>query len=110
LFHEFRDWSHFKIKELSTGNIRMIETFLILKSKTDFCILDEPFSHLSPKNANIFMEIMKQEKENKGIILTDHMYYYVTQVSDELYVIKDCVSYPIAHLGELEAFGYLKTI
>ena len=110
LFPEFRDWSYFKIKMLSTGNIRILETFLILTSKTDFCILDEPFSHLSPKNATVFMEIMKREKENKGIILTDHLYFYVTKVCDDLYVIKDCVTYPIDNLRKLNDYGYLNVI
>ena len=109
LFNEFREeWSHLKIKELSGGNIRIIETFLILKSKTKFCLLDEPFSHLSPKNMEIFMEILMNEKKEKGIILTDHMYDYVTKVSDDLYVLKDCVSYKIDNINKLKEYGYLR--
>jgi len=108
LFPEFREWPHFKVKELSGGNIRVIETFLILKSKTKFCLLDEPFSHLSPKNMEIFLEILKQEKKEKGIIMTDHMYQYITEVSDDLYVIKDCSSYKIDHVDKLRGYGYLR--
>ena len=108
LFNEFKTWPHFKIKELSGGNIRVIETFLILKSKTKFCLLDEPFTHLSPKNVEIFMEILKQEKKEKGIILTDHMYYHITDISDDLYVIKDCASYKIDNINKLKEYGYLR--
>jgi len=108
LFKEFVTWEHFKIKHLSNGNARIIETYLILRSNTKFCILDEPFSHLSPISARIFIEIMKQEKENKGIILTDHLYKYITEVSDDLYLIKDCVSYKINSAEELKKYGYLK--
>ena len=108
LFQEFREWSNLKIKELSGGNIRIIETFLILKSNSKFCLLDEPFSHLSPKNMDIFAEILMQEKTKKGIILTDHMYQYITKVSDDLYVIKDCVSYKINDIDKLKDYGYLK--
>ena len=108
LFQEFREWSNLKIKELSGGNIRIIETFLILKSNSKFCLLDEPFSHLSPKNMDIFAEILMQEKVKKGIILTDHMYQYITKVSDDLYVIKDCVSYKINDIDKLKDYGYLK--
>jgi energy-coupling factor transporter ATP-binding protein EcfA2 len=107
LFNEFYDRAQFKIKHLSGGHARIIETYLILKSNTKFCILDEPFSHLSPKNAKIFMEIIKQEKENKGIIVTDHLHRYITEVSDDLYVIKDCVSYKIEGVNELKKYGYL---
>jgi len=108
LFNEFYDWHNLKINELSGGNIRIIETFLILKSNTKFCILDEPFSHLSPKNIHIFIEIIRQEREKKGIILTDHLYNYITEISDELYVIKDCVSYKINNMEKLREYGYLK--
>ena len=107
LFDEFRERPQVKIKELSGGNIRVVETFLILKSKAKFCLLDEPFSHLSPKNIEIFMEILKQEKEKKGIILTDHMYRYITEVSDDLYVLKDCVGYKIDQMDKLKEYGYV---
>jgi ABC-type multidrug transport system ATPase subunit len=107
-FSEFLSWSNMKIKHLSGGYVRVIETFLILKSNTRFCLLDEPFSHLSPKNAETFMEILKQEKEKKGIILTDHIYHYITKVSDDLYIMKDCASYKIDDLDKLIEYGYLR--
>jgi len=108
LFNEFRAWSHFKIKELSGGNIRIVETFLILKSNTKFCILDEPFSHLSPKNVEVFREIIKQEKEKKGIIMTDHIYQCITELSDDLYVLNNCASYKIDNINDLKEHGYLR--
>jgi len=108
LFNEFDKYSEFKIRELSYGNIRIMETFLVLKSNTKFCILDEPFSHLSPKNISTFIQIIKQEKEKKGIILTDHLYRYITDISDYLYVIANCASYKIKNIYELKKYGYLK--
>jgi ABC-type multidrug transport system ATPase subunit len=108
LFSEFRDLGNQKIRQLSGGHIRVIETFLILKSDTGFCLLDEPFSHLSPKNVEIFIEIMNQERDRKGIVLTDHMYHYITRISDDIYVIKDCTSYRIDNTGELQKYGYLR--
>ena len=110
LFNEFHTWSHFKISALSSGNIRIVEIYLILKSNAKFCILDEPFSHLSPKNATIFIELIKQEKEKKGIILTDHLFNYISKVSDELYVIRDCVSYKINNFGTMDEYEYLKML
>ncbi|MCL2074083.1 MAG: ATP-binding cassette domain-containing protein [Marinilabiliaceae bacterium] len=108
LFSEFSEWAQFKIQKLSGGNVRIIETYLILKSDTKFCVLDEPFSHLSPKNAKTFIEIIKQEKDKKGIILTDHLYNYITKISDYLYIIKDCVSYKIDDKNKLKDYGYLR--
>ena len=108
LFNEFSDWAQFKIQKLSGGNVRIIETYLILKSDTKFCILDEPFSHLSPKNAETFIEIIKQEKDKKGILLTDHMYNYIIKICDDIYVIKDCASYKIDDIDKLKSYGYLR--
>ena len=53
------------------------------------------------------MEIIKQEKVNKGIIFTDHLYNYITQLSDDLYMIKDSISYKIDGINNLKQFGYL---
>jgi len=108
LFNEFDKWRDLKIRELSGGNIRIMETFLIIKSDAKFCILDEPFSHLSPKNISTFIHIIKQEKEKKGIILTDHLYRHITDISDYLYVIANCASYKIKGIDELKKYGYLK--
>ena len=35
------------------------------------------------------------------------MYDYITEISDDLYVIKDCVSYKIDTPDKLKAYGYL---
>lgn len=45
-FYSYRDRP---IYELSGGGIRIAETYLILKAKAEFCILDEPFSNIAPK-------------------------------------------------------------
>lgn len=62
-FKEFNRWKDLKIAELSEENIRIFETYLILKSNTKFYILDEPFTHLSPVNIGLFIELIRQEKE-----------------------------------------------
>ena len=36
------------IKHLSGGHRRIVEVFVIAKSKTQFVLLDEPFSHIMP--------------------------------------------------------------
>jgi len=108
LFDEYDKFKDLKIWELSGGTIRIIETFLIIKSDTKFCILDEPFSHLSPKNISTFIQITKQEKEKKGIILTDHLYRHIADISDDLYVIAGGTSYKTKNIDELKKYGYLK--
>ena len=108
LFDEFDKRKSLKIRELSGGHVRILETYLILKSPSKFCILDEPFSHLSPKNVDAFMRIIQQEKTKKGLILTDHMYRHITQLSDTLYVIDNAVSHKLKHVDELKRYGYIR--
>lgn len=107
-FKEFNRWKDLKIAELSEGNIRIFETYLVLKSNTKFCILDEPFTHLSPVNIGLFIELIRQEKEKKGIIITDHQYQHIKEVSDDLYIMNHYTTYAITNKDELKAHGYLK--
>ena len=39
-----------KFSDLSGGERRIVEVLLVLESKTKFTILDEPFSHIMPKD------------------------------------------------------------
>jgi ABC-type multidrug transport system ATPase subunit len=76
-----------KLGHLSGGKIRLIETLLILLSPVDFILLDEPFTHLSPLNVEKLSRVIVQQKEHKGIILSDHIYDQVLNISDDTYVI-----------------------
>lgn len=106
-FSEFRNHENRRIRELSGGNIRTIEVYIILKSRTRFCLLDEPFTHLSPKNVEIFTELIKEEKKNKGVIVTDHQYRSILDVSDDLYLLVNGTTYRATGESDLVRFGYL---
>jgi ABC-type lipopolysaccharide export system ATPase subunit len=47
-FEEFKTFESFKSIQLSGGQVRLIETFIVLKSSSKIVLLDEPFSHLAP--------------------------------------------------------------
>jgi ABC-type lipopolysaccharide export system ATPase subunit len=42
-----------------------------------------------PVYIDTFIELIQSEKNNKGFLITDHMYKYITEISDSLYVIAD---------------------
>jgi ABC-type multidrug transport system ATPase subunit len=48
IFIEFAGKNNLPIKRLSGGQRRLIEVYVIIKSKSQFSMLDEPFSHISP--------------------------------------------------------------
>jgi ABC-type multidrug transport system ATPase subunit len=88
-FPHFKQAEHAKFKNLSGGNQRIIEVFSILKSKSDFCILDEPFTHLMPLHIEIIEAIIQEEKGKKGIIISDHLTEHITRSSDRQYLLEE---------------------
>lgn len=97
-----------RIGELSGGEQRILECFVILRSRTQFVLLDEPFSQIAPLHVEMLQTLIRQEKMAKGILLTDHMYRHVTGIADRLYVMADGQAYPCANDEELVRRGYLR--
>lgn len=106
-FQGFHNYLNFKTNKLSGGERRVVETYLILKSDKDIILLDEPFSHISPIHIEKIKALIQQEKQNKAIILTDHMYKHIVDISDGITLLKNGCSKPINDLKELEDYRYL---
>ncbi|MDP3568961.1 ATP-binding cassette domain-containing protein [Sediminibacterium sp.] len=105
-FPEFEKYYKIKLNRLSGGEHRIIEIYSILASKTKFCMLDEPFSQIMPVHIETLKTILKNEKKNKGIIITDHLYEHVTEICDDLYVIANGKTYLTRDLDDLKTLGY----
>lgn len=95
------------IDELSGGEVRLLEIFMILKRKGLFCILDEPFSNLMPLHIEKVLQLIESSKANKGIIITDHLYSYLIEASDRMYLLQNGKTYPVKNADQLIKFGYL---
>ncbi len=108
-FPEFKKYPNTRLKNLSGGERRIIEIYIILVSKTKFCMLDEPFSQIMPIYVETIKNLIKREKENKGIILTDHKYKEIINICDNLFVINDGKTYLTKNIKDLELLGYAKT-
>ncbi|TFF33572.1 ATP-binding cassette domain-containing protein [Mucilaginibacter psychrotolerans] len=96
-----------KIHELSGGELRQLETLMIIHSRADFILLDEPFTHISPIQADEFKPVIRACAKRKGIIVTDHQYYNILAVSDKVILLADGVTKHIADNDELITYGYL---
>jgi len=92
---------------LSGGELRILEVLLIIYSKAEFILLDEPFHSLSPKIVSEIKNIIKEQTKNKGFIISDHQYQAVLDVSDRIYLISDTYLKSIKDLTELKRFNYL---
>ena len=83
---------------------------MILYSKSDFILLDEPFTHVTPVQADYFKEIIKIVSQTKGVIVTDHQYNNVLDVSDKIVLLNDGCTKHINHVDELITYHYLSGI
>lgn len=106
-FPEFSKYFDFKLKNLSGGEKRIIEIYIILASETKFCMLDEPFSHIMPLHVSTIKNIINDEKKNKGIIITDQLYEHIIDICDEIYLLSFGKTYLIKDKNDLIKLGYL---
>lgn len=107
IFHPAKELLNLKPNQCSGGTLRIIETLLILLSPAPFCILDEPFSGVMPIHIEILKEIIQTQKQQKGVILTDHLYRHVTNIADRMYVLSNGQTYPIKSADQLVYYGYI---
>ena len=96
-----------KVKMLSGGDRRIAELYLILNSDAEFCILDEPFSNIAPVYDDKIRAMISEQKANKGIIVTDHIYEEILRVADDLFLLRDGFTYQIHSRDDLVRLGYI---
>src|SRR3546814_1167701 len=86
-FPEFEGCGGDRLGSLSGGHRRLVEIYTILCSQTMFVLLDEPFSHVMPVHVETLLKVIRREKADKGILLSDHLYSEVVGASDDLYML-----------------------
>jgi len=106
-FDSFENYKNTKIDALSSGELRVIETYLILNSGKDIVLLDEPFSFVAPLYVEKFKLIIQEKKKECAILITDHFYREILDCSDTIYLIKNGSSKLIQSKKDLENEGYL---
>lgn len=107
-FPEFKKCYNLKFISLSGGEQRILEIYSILASKTKFCMLDEPFSQVMPVHVEKIKGLILREKQNKGIIITDHLYQYIIDICDHLYVISSGKTHLTKSVQDIEMLGYAR--
>jgi len=107
-FPEFERYYQTKIARLSGGEQRIIEVYSILVSRSKFCLLDEPFSQIMPLHIDSIKELIIREKENKGILITDHLYEHIMDICNHKYILKDGAIHLIKNNDDLKLLGYIR--
>lgn len=108
-FSNHAEYKNYNVNELSGGERRIIEIYLILKSKAEILLLDEPFTHLAPIYIEQFKTLLKAEAKTKAVIMTDHLYHHIIDLADDLYLIKSGCTQLIKNPLELEDQRYLNS-
>jgi len=98
------------VKQLSGGQRRLLEIYIITKSNTKFVLMDEPFTHLNPIQIDHVKLFLKEEKANKGMIITDHMYNHILDISDQVYLLASGKVHLTNTKFDLERLGYINRI
>lgn len=78
-----------KVRNISGGELRYLEIILILSLDSKFVILDEPFNGISPLNVDLIKDMIRNQSNTKGIILTDHDYRNVLDVANKYMILFD---------------------
>ena len=95
------------VDNLTGGEWRQLEMLMILYSKAKFILLDEPFTHISPIQVDEFKSIITSRAKTKGIIVTDHYYRNVLEVSNRLLLLHNGYTRIITNREDLVTYGYL---
>ena len=107
-FPRFAMYPDTPVKELSGGEVRIVEIWLCLCSDAPFCILDEPFSYLAPVAVEVIQKLFRRQKEKMGIVVSDHNYEALLEIADEVLLLSDGYVHLIKDRSDLVRYGYCR--
>jgi|SRR5450432_431970 ABC-type multidrug transport system ATPase subunit len=107
-FPEFSAKHNSSVGKLSGGERRLVEFYVIIKTPSYFALLDEPFTHLNPLQIERVKVLLEEEKQNTGILLTDHMFRQVIAICDNLYILANGKTHLSKTISDIETLGYAK--
>ncbi len=91
-----------KAEQLSKGNQQKVQLAAALISSPELIILDEPLSGLDPVNADLFKEIIREERDSgKYIIMSSHQMQTIEEFCEDLVLL---------HRGDVVLQGNLNKI
>lgn len=96
-----------KLTDVSGGERRLLECFWILSRPAKYYLLDEPFSEIAPYQVELLQKIIRELGKTKGIILTDHMYHSLIEVSDRIVLMHNNAVYTIKEEADLILYQYI---
>ncbi len=99
-----------KSKQLSGGEKRLLEIFLIIYSRAKYVLIDEPFNGIAPVCKDEIKRLIKEQSKDKGFIITDHDYRNILDVASRILVLNEGAIHEIHNKEELIYWGYIPPI
>jgi ABC-type lipopolysaccharide export system ATPase subunit len=106
-FPEFGNCRNERVGNLSGGQSRLLEIFTVLHVPAKFVMLDEPYSHIMPLHVEQLQQLIRLQAASRGILLSDHLYKPVLEISDDLYVLNDGKAHLTRSDKDVVRLGYL---
>ncbi|MGV3705185.1 MAG: ATP-binding cassette domain-containing protein [Arcticibacter sp.] len=103
----YRVLSDIPLVDVSGGERRFLECLWILSRPADCYLLDEPFSEIAPYQVENLQDIIRELGKTKGIILTDHMYHSLMEVSGRIVLMHNNAVYNIRDESDLVLYQYI---
>lgn len=93
---------------LSHGEKRFFEILLISQLPHSAMIFDEPFSMVDPLEQELISDLLQKLKKEKMVIITDHYYRNVLNITNRNLLINNGTSQVISSIDDLIQGEYLK--
>ncbi|MFT5914584.1 MAG: ABC-type multidrug transport system ATPase subunit [Flammeovirgaceae bacterium] len=97
-----------KCGDISGGESRVLEILLVLNSKANYILMDEPFNGVAPIYKEQIKEWIRAKSNQKGFIITDHDYENILSASTRLMLMHDGGTKQLESRSELVEWGYLR--
>ena len=107
-FPEVRTKENQQFGKLSGGEQRLVEIYLVASCNAKFILLDEPFTHLMPLHIERISSWLQITKQQKGILISDHLYRHILPIADTLYLLKIGKTHLIKEKDDLIRLGYIR--
>ncbi|MXV16419.1 ATP-binding cassette domain-containing protein [Hufsiella ginkgonis] len=95
------------VGDLSGGELKMLETSWIVSRPATYILLDEPFMGVSPIHVEMLQELIRRAAVTKAVVLTDHNYRPLMEVSTRILLLHNQAVYPIREEAELVRYQYI---
>ncbi|HOZ14521.1 MAG TPA: ATP-binding cassette domain-containing protein [Tenuifilaceae bacterium] len=96
-----------RYRELSGGEKRILEIFLIIYSNSKYTLIDEPFNGIAPVYKDEIKRIITEQSRYKGFIITDHDYRNVLDVATRIILMHDGGTKEVKSKEDLVNWGYI---